>query len=102
MTTIKLTPKQKQIYDFICQETNEGGIIPGLTEIYRALGIAHGSVQWHLSVLERNGLLAEEKSSYCNIRIYRLAVAQASTETKASQHGGRPPDLFALYRAWEV
>lgn len=56
-----LTPKQKQVFDFIAQHIDEQGFAPSQQEIARAFGFRSlGTVQNYLVRLEREGLLGRD------------------------------------------
>jgi repressor LexA len=56
-----LTPKQKQVFDFIARHIDEQGFAPSQQEIARAFGFRSlGTVQNYLVRLEREGLLGRD------------------------------------------
>ncbi len=55
-----LTPKQQEIYDFICDFTQEHGYPPSVREIGQAVGLKSPStVHFHLKGLENAGVLTK-------------------------------------------
>ncbi len=55
-----LTPKQQEIYDFICDFTQEHGYPPSVREIGQAVGLKSPStVHFHLKGLETAGVLTK-------------------------------------------
>ena len=65
-----LTPKQKQILDYIRAHTDRHGVAPSQREIARAFGFRSlGTVQNYLVRLERAGLLAREWNARRGTRV---------------------------------
>jgi len=70
MSDMKLTKKQKQIYQFIENEIKKNGRPPTVREIAEELGIKSGStIFYHLNGLEEKGLIKREKKISRNIEI---------------------------------
>ena len=63
MDTSKLTGRQRQIYDFICDEVYKKGYPPSVREIAAAVGLKSPStVHTHLQVLEDKGFIKRDLS----------------------------------------
>lgn len=63
MATEKLTHRQQQIYDFICEEVTAKGYPPSVREIAAAVGLRSPStVHTHLHVLEDKGYIKRDLS----------------------------------------
>ena len=59
----KLTKRQAQIYDFICEEVADKGYPPSVREIANAVGLSSPStVHTHLQVLEDKGYIKRDLS----------------------------------------
>jgi len=59
----KLTKRQSQIYEFICQEVADKGYPPSVREIANAVGLSSPStVHTHLQVLEDKGYIKRDLS----------------------------------------
>jgi repressor LexA len=67
--TVQLTPKQKRIYDFICQRIEERGYPPTIRDIGTAFDIkSPNGVMCHLKALEKKGHIARDGKSARAIR----------------------------------
>lgn len=65
-----LTPKQKQVYDYIARHIDEQGFAPSQQEIARAFGFSSlGTVQNYLVRLEREGLLDRDWNARRSLRL---------------------------------
>lgn len=65
-----LTPKQKQVYDYISRHIEEQGFAPSQQEIARAFGFRSlGTVQNYLVRLEREGLLDRDWNARRSLRL---------------------------------
>lgn len=53
----ELTPPQRRVLDFIEGQVRRSGIPPTVREIARRLSVSIGTVQGHLSTLERKGVI---------------------------------------------
>jgi repressor LexA len=61
MADVKLTKRQKEIFDFIRRHTSEKGYPPTVRDIGKAIGLTSSStVHAHLSNLERAGVLRRD------------------------------------------
>lgn len=62
-SSAKLTPRQRQIYEFICSEVQSKGYPPSVREIAAAVGLKSPStVHTHLQVLEDKGFIKRDLS----------------------------------------
>lgn len=65
-----LTPKQKQVFDFIARHIETRGFAPSQQEIARAFGFRSlGTVQNYLVRLEREGLLSRDWNGRRSLRL---------------------------------
>lgn len=64
-----LTPKQKQIYDFIKKYSEKKGISPSQEEIAKKFKLAVSTIHEHLSALERKGYIKKEPGHARTIEI---------------------------------
>ena len=67
-----LTPRQKQVYDFICQYIEEKGMGPTLNEISIALDMGSASAaHQHIAALKRKGFLKRLPHQSRAVTIYQ-------------------------------
>lgn len=79
---LELTPRQREVLDFVRRYTAEHGYAPGLRDIGEALGIGStNGVNDLLKILERKGFIRRTK------RIARSIVVVASAEPTPSKMG---------------
>jgi len=68
-----LSPKRKQILDFITAFIEGKGYAPSVRDIAKGCGISSSSVaQYHLNVLERDGYIYRDRGIPRSIRLTRL------------------------------
>lgn len=68
-----LTPRQKQILDFIKSYSKRHGYSPSISEIARRFKRAVGTVHEHIQKLQERGYLSKEKNKPRGIEISRLS-----------------------------
>jgi len=72
-----LTPKQQQIYEYICTFTDEHGYPPSVREIGEAVGLKSPStVHFHLKGLEEAGMIVKSAGKTRAISLPNRAVAE--------------------------
>ena len=63
VTMDDLTPKQREIYEFIKKEVRSKGVPPTIREMGKAVGLSStSSIHLHLNNLEAKGYIARPKS----------------------------------------
>ncbi|MDO8594233.1 MAG: transcriptional repressor LexA [bacterium] len=68
-----LTPKQKQVLEFVKKYTSKNEFAPSLQEIGKHLGVTSpATVHQHLAALESKGFLSREKSQHRSITVQPL------------------------------
>ncbi|MFG6179526.1 transcriptional repressor LexA [Halomonas sp. THAF12] len=86
--TRPLTPRQKNVYDFIVKTMNELGYPPTRAEISRALGFkSANAAEEHLRALERKGVIRVIRGTSRGIR---LPVQEAETTTAGEASNDEP------------
>jgi len=85
----QLTPRQKEIYDFIRNYLEEHGYSPTYEEIGSALGICKVTVLAHLRRLERKGVLQREHYRRRSIELCRTE-GQTKIPVVGIIQAGRP------------
>ena len=72
-----LTPKQGQIYEYICDFTDRNGYPPSVREIGEAVGLKSPStVHFHLKGLEESGMIVKSAGKTRAISLPNRAVAE--------------------------
>ena len=64
-----LTPRQKQILDFITAYTKKRGFAPSIKEMGRKLGVTISTIHQHLATLQGKGYLQRQKNQRRSIEI---------------------------------
>ena len=73
----RLTPKQQQIYSYICAFTDEHGYPPSVREIGEAVALKSPStVHFHLKGLEEAGMIVKSAGKTRAISLPNRAVAE--------------------------
>jgi repressor LexA len=98
-----LTPKQKQILDFIEAHTDREGYAPSQQEIARAFGFRSlGTVQNYLVRLEREGLLARDWNARRGVRLLRPRPGGRELPLAGIVAAGKPIEAVATPDSIEV
>ena len=86
-----LTPKQKQVLDFIAQHIESEGFAPSQQEIARAFGFRSlGTVQNYLIRLEREGLLSRDWNGRRSLRLTAVAEQGMQLPLAGTVAAGKP------------
>ncbi|MGH9154946.1 MAG: transcriptional repressor LexA [Acidimicrobiales bacterium] len=82
-----LSPKRRQILDFIAGELQSRGYPPSVREIGEAVGLASSStVHSHLATLQRHGYLRRDPTKPRAIEVYYDKSSGAAIERRPTQH----------------
>jgi len=82
-----LTPKRRQILDFIATELQRRGYPPSVREIGEAVGLTSSStVHSHLATLQRGGYLRRDPTKPRAIEVYYDQSSGAAIERRPTQH----------------
>jgi repressor LexA len=86
-----LTPKQQQIYDFICRRIDERGYPPTIRDIGTAFDIkSPNGVMCHLKALEKKGYILRDGKAARAIRPAHRAVPKVGLPFKGLVAAGSP------------
>ena len=86
-----LTPKQQQIYDFICRRIEERGYPPTIRDIGTAFAIkSPNGVMCHLKALEKKGFIARDGKAARAIRPAHRNVPKVGLPFKGLVAAGSP------------
>ena len=70
---VTLSPRRKQILDFITNFTSERGYAPSVRDLADGCDSSSSSViQYHLNILERDGYIHRDRGISRSIRVTRL------------------------------
>ena len=98
----ELTPRQKQILDYIRESVKERGYPPSVREIGDAIGLkSSSSVHSHLTALEKKGYLSRSSSSARALTINEAMLEPedpAEKEQPAGEEAERDPAIEEVYR----
>ncbi|MEZ4485714.1 MAG: transcriptional repressor LexA [Syntrophotaleaceae bacterium] len=98
-----LTPKQKQVFDFIARHIETRGFAPSQQEIARAFGFRSlGTVQNYLVRLEREGLLSRDWNGRRSLRLAASAEAGLKLPLAGTVAAGKPIEAIETNDAIEV
>lgn len=82
-----LTPKRREILEFMASELREHGYPPSVREIGEAVGLASSStVHIHLKVLEKHGFLLRDPTKPRAIEVHWDPVSETPIECRPVQH----------------
>lgn len=86
-----ITPKQKQVFDFISQHIESQGFAPSQQEIANAFGFRSlGTVQNYLVRLEREGLLSRDWNGRRSLRLAAVAEQGMKLPLSGTVAAGKP------------
>lgn len=86
-----MTPKQKQVFDFISQHIENQGFAPSQQEIAKAFGFRSlGTVQNYLVRLEREGLLIRDWNGRRSLRLAAAAEQGMKLPLAGTVAAGKP------------
>lgn len=86
-----ITPKQKQVFDFIAQHIESQGFAPSQQEIAKAFGFRSlGTVQNYLVRLEREGLLNRDWNGRRSLRLAAVAEQGMKLPLSGTVAAGKP------------
>src|SRR3989344_9547733 len=64
-----LTPRQKQVLDFVTSYTKKRGFAPSIKEMGQRMGLAISTIHQHLMALQNKGYLQRQKNQKRGIEI---------------------------------
>ncbi len=86
-----ITPKQKQVFDFIAQHIESQGFAPSQQEIAKAFGFRSlGTVQNYLVRLEREGLLSRDWNGRRSLRLAAVTERGMQLPLAGTVAAGKP------------
>lgn len=98
-----LTPKQKQVYDYIARHIDEQGFAPSQQEIARAFGFSSlGTVQNYLVRLEREGLLDRDWNARRSLRLTAVPEPGLKLPLAGTVAAGKPIEAIETPGMLEV
>ncbi len=112
MIHVRLTPKQRQLYDFIACYVKEHGYSPSFGEIAAGLGLkSQATVSEHIQNLARAGAIRYEYNKARSITLFPLEedVLAAQVANPSPENGWEVPavakyvpvdSLQGLFREW--
>lgn len=88
----ELSPRQKQILDFISEFFEDKGYAPSVRDVSRGCGISvcASVAQYHLNVLERKGYIHRDRDVSRSIGLTRKATAIVKVLVLATIAAGQP------------
>ena len=98
-----LTPKQKQVYDYIARHIEDQGFAPSQQEIARAFGFRSlGTVQNYLVRLEREGLLDRDWNARRSLRLTATPERGTKLPLAGTVAAGKPIEAIETPDTLEV
>ncbi len=98
-----LTPKQKQVFDYIARHIDEQGFAPSQQEIARAFGFRSlGTVQNYLVRLEREGLLDRDWNARRSLRLAAAPERGLKLPLAGTVAAGKPIEAIEIPDVIEV
>jgi repressor LexA len=98
-----LTPKQKQVFDYIARHIERQGVAPSQQEIAEAFGFRSlGTVQNYLVRLEREGLLQRDWNARRSLRLAAVPEQGLKLPLAGTVAAGKPIEAIETLDAIEV
>ncbi len=98
-----LTPKQKQVFDYIARHIEQRGVAPSQQEIAEAFGFRSlGTVQNYLVRLEREGLLLRDWNARRSLRLAVLPEPGLKLPLAGTVAAGKPIEAIETRDTIEV
>lgn len=95
----ELTPRQKQILDYIRESVRERGYPPSVREIGDAIGLkSSSSVHSHLTALEKKGYLSRSSSSARALTVNESMLEPDVEDTGSGEQETLDPEVEEVYR----
>ena len=98
-----LTPKQKQVFDYIARHIEQRGVAPSQQEIAEAFGFRSlGTVQNYLVRLEREGLLSRDWNARRSLRLAAVPESGLKLPLSGTVAAGKPIEAIETRDTIEV